>query len=314
MLTLSREQRVFRLGEWMIGGQPGNNPPLLIASMFHNGDRILESRKESKFDRARAEEYIKNMEQLSDETGVPALVAMVANSAEEMKNYIDFYTSVSSRPFGIDMWVEKSRLQAAEYCCRKGLQENLLYNSITPWDKDIPGQVKQLKEMGVRHVVLQAYNQEDPSPGGRVTGLRKMLEAVGEDSFETVLVDTSVMNLPSTSFSCIASRLVKEEFGYPCGVASSNGTYMWKEAREMWGADGFAAVNATGQGLASFFWSDLIFSGPIVNIPKIIPAVTTASLMLATMSYYETGRLPDNEKHPLYRFFGDFVRQLGGHK
>lgn len=311
MLTLSRDQKVFRIGGWRVGGQPGNNPPLLIASIFHNGDRILESRKERKFDRARAEEYVKRMDELSDQTGVPAMVAMVANSLDEMKSYIEFFIGISDRPFGIDMWVEKTRLETAEYCCSQGLQDRLLYNSITPWDKDIPGQVAKLREIGVKHVVLQAYNQEDPSPGGRVAGLRKMLDVVGEDTFETVLVDTSVMNLPSTSFSCIASKLVKEEFGYPCGVASSNGTYMWKEAREMWGSDGFTAMNATGQGIASFFWSDLIFSGPVVNIPKIIPAVTTASLMLATMVYHETGRLPDNEDHPLFKFYSEFAKQLG---
>lgn len=312
MLTLSGEQKVFSLGNWKIGGQPGNNPPLLIASMFHNGDKIMESRKERKFDRQKATEYVKKMEELSDQTGVPALVALVATSAAEMKEYVDFYTSISDRPFGIDMWVEKARLEAAEYCCQKGLQDRLLYNSITPWDKDIPEQVKKLTELGIKHVVLQAYNQEDPSPKGRVSGLQKMLEQIGEHKFETVLVDTSVMNLPSTSFSCIASKMVKEELGYPCGVASSNGTYMWKEAKEMWGSDGFTAMNATTQGLAAFFWSDLLFSGPIINLTKIIPAVATASMMLATMVYDETGKLPDNENHPLYKFFGDFTKQLSG--
>ncbi len=312
MLTLSSAQKVFQLGNWKIGGQPGNNPPLLIASMFHNGDKILESRKERKFDRQKATEYVKKMEELSDQTGVPALVALVATSAAEMKEYVDFYTSISDRPFGIDMWVEKARLEAAEYCCQKGLQDRLLYNSITPWDKDIPEQVNKLAALGIKHVVLQAYNQEDPSPKGRVSGLQKMLEQIGDHRFETVLVDTSVMNLPSTSFSCIASKMVKEEFGYPCGVASSNGTYMWKEAREMWGSDGFTAMNATTQGLAAFFWSDLLFSGPIINLTKIIPAVATASMMLATMVYDETGKLPDNPNHPLYKFFGDFAKQLSG--
>lgn len=310
MLTLSKEQKVFQYGKWKIGGQPGNNPPLLIASMFHNGDRTLESRKDRKFDRDKATEYIKKMEELSNQTGVPAIVALVANSADEMKAYVDFFTSVSDWPFGIDMWVEKARLEAAEYCCSKGLQDRLLYNSITPWDKDIPGQVAKLKAMGIKHVVLQAYNQEDPSPKGRVTGLRNMLNAVGEDSFETVLVDTSVMNLPSTSFSCIASKMVKEEFGLPCGVASSNGTYMWKASREMWGSDGFTAMNSTTQGLAAFFWSDLLFSGPCVNLPKIIPAVATACMMQATMVYDETGKKPDNENHPLYKFFDEFAKQL----
>ncbi|SHF15409.1 tetrahydromethanopterin S-methyltransferase subunit H [Desulfofundulus australicus DSM 11792] len=310
MFKLSRPQRVCRIGRWNIGGQPGENPPLLISSMFHNGDKILESRKERKFDREKAREYVKRQEELSAQTGVPALVAMVATSLDEMKTYIDFFLSISDQPFGIDMWVEKTRLEVAEYIARLGIQDRVLYNSITPWDKDIPGQVARLKELGIKHVVVQAFNQEDQTPRGRVTGLKKMLDIIGEDTFETILVDTAVMNLPSTSFSCIACRLVKEEFGWPAGVASSNGTYMWKAAREMWGSDGFNAMNAAGQAIAALLWSDLLFSGPIVNIPKIIPAVTTASLMLSTLVYDETGKLPSNQEHPLYKFFADFAKQL----
>ncbi|WP_027357102.1 tetrahydromethanopterin S-methyltransferase subunit H family protein, partial [Desulfofundulus thermocisternus] len=264
MFKLSRPQRVCRIGRWNIGGQPGENSPLLISSMFHNGDRILESRKERKFDREKAKEYVKRQEELSAQTGIPALVAMVATSVDEMKTYIDFFLSISDQPFGIDVWVEKTRLEVAEYIARLGIQDRVLYNSITPWDKDIPGQVARLKELGIKHVVVQAFNQEDQTPKGRVTGLKKMLDIIGEDTFETILVDTAVMNLPSTSFSCIACRLVKEEFGWPAGVASSNGTYMWKAAREMWGSEGFNAMNAAGQAIAALLWSDLLFSGPIV--------------------------------------------------
>ncbi|MGB9846710.1 MAG: tetrahydromethanopterin S-methyltransferase subunit H family protein [Desulfotomaculales bacterium] len=310
MFRLSRPQKVCRIGNWKIGGQPGENPPLLISSMFHNGDRILESRKERKFDRVKAKDYVLRQEELSAETGVPAMVAMVANSLDEMKAYIEFFLSISSQPFGIDIWVEKTRLEVAAYVAELGIQDRVLYNSITPWDKDIAGQAARLKELGIKHVVVQAFNQEDQTPRGRVTGLKRMLEAIGEDGFETILVDTAVMNLPSTSLSCLASRLVKEEFGWPAGVASSNGTYMWKEAREMWGAEGFSAMNAAGQAIAAFLWSDLLFSGPIVNLPKIIPAVATASMMLATFVYGEAGTLPAGEGHPLYRFFGDFVKQL----
>ncbi|MGB9826216.1 MAG: tetrahydromethanopterin S-methyltransferase, partial [Desulfofundulus sp.] len=197
MFKLNRPQRVCRIGRWSIGGQPGENPPLLISSMFHNGDKILESRKERKFNREKAAEYVKRQEELSAQTGVPALVAMVATSLDEMKTYIDFFLSISDQPFGIDMWVEKTRLEVAEYIAQLGIQDRVLYNSITPWDKDIPGQVARLKELGIKHVVVQAFNQEDQTPKGRVTGLKKMLDIIGEDTFETILVDTAVMNLPS---------------------------------------------------------------------------------------------------------------------
>ncbi|MDA8337081.1 MAG: tetrahydromethanopterin S-methyltransferase subunit H [Peptococcaceae bacterium] len=310
MFKLAQPQKVCRLGEWPVGGQPGENPPLLISSMFHNGDRILGNRKERSFDRDKARDYVLRQEELSARSGVPAVVAMVANSLDEMKTYIDFFLGISDQPFGIDMWVEKARLEVAAHVAGLGMQDRLLYNSITPWDKDIPGQVARLRELGIKHVVVQAFNPEDQTPQGRVTGLRKMFEIIKEDDFESILVDAAVMNLPSTALSCLAARLVKEEFGWPAGVASSNGTYMWKEAREMWGSDGFNAINASGQAIAALLWADLLFSGPIVNIPKIIPAVACASMMLSTLVYGETGVLPAGGNHPLRKLFADFAAKL----
>ncbi len=310
MFKLERAQKVCQIGNFKVGGQYGENPPLLISSMFHNGDKILESRKEGKWDRAKAEEYVKRQEELEDKTGIPAIVAMVANSGAEMERYIDWFTSISDRPFGIDMWVEKPRLEAAEYIAKKGLQDRLIYNSITPWDKDIPGQVKRLKELGIKHVIVQVYDVTDPSPQGRLTSYKSLMEAIGEGTFETVLVDTSVMNLPAIAFSGAANKMIKETTGWPAGVASSNGTYMWKEAREMFGTDGFAAMNAAGQGCSALYWSDFIFYGPIVAAPKMFPAVISGTVMAAAMAYHETGQLPANPNHPLYKFFGDFVEKL----
>ncbi len=310
MFTLEKEQKVCQIGPWKVGGQPGDNPPLLVASMFHKGDRILGKRKAGEFDRDKAAGYIKRQEELSEQTGIPAITAMVANSADEMKGYVDFYTGISDKPFAIDMWKQDPRIEAVKYVSELGLMDRLVYNSITPWDKNIPGQVETLKELGVKHVVVQVYDENDPTPQGRVNSFRKMLEIIGEDTFETILVDTSVTNLPATSFSSMANRMIKEEFGVPSGLASSNGTFMWKEAREMWGAEGFSAMNVAGQAVATMFWCDVIFYGPQVIAPRIFPAVVSASLMLATFVYNETGRLPSNPDHPLYKFFSDFAAKL----
>lgn len=310
MFTLEKTQKVCRIGNMPVGGQPGENPPLMIASMFHNGDRILESRKKRKFDRNKARDYLLRQEELSDQTGIPALVAMVATSAEEMKTYIDFYLSVSDRPFGIDMWMEKARLEAIHYVAELGIQDKVLYNSITPWDKDIPGQVAQLQNLKVNNVVVQVFDEKNQTPAGRVTSLQKMMDTIGEDSFSTVLVDTSVMNLPAISFSALACKMIKEETGWPSGVAASNGTYMWKEAREMWGPEGFSAMNVSAQAISTVLWSDFLFYGPIVAAPKVFPAMASASLILATLAYDETKKLPANPQHPIYKFFRDFADQL----
>ncbi len=308
MFRFQKEQRTFTLSGIKIGGQPGENPPLMISSMFHNKDRIVRDRK-GDFDRQRATEIIKKQEELSEATGVPGMVAMVANSPEEAKIYIDFFIETTSMPFGIDMWVAEQRAKATEYVAKLGVQDKFLYNSITPWDKDIKGQIRRLKDLGIRHVVIQAFDDQDQSPAGRVKSLESIL-AQGADSFETIIVDTSVMNLPSTSFSLAANRLIKEKHGLPCGGAYSNGTHMWKEIKTTWGLDGFKAMDAVVQGMSSALWSDFNFCGPAVTAPRVFPAVASAHILLSTLVYDENGIIYDNPLLPIRKHFGDFIAKL----
>jgi tetrahydromethanopterin S-methyltransferase subunit H len=315
MFKFQKEQKVFNLGGISIGGQPGENPPLMISSMFHNKDRILQDRK-GNFDRQKATEIIRKQEEMTRVTGVPGMVAMVANSPDEAKIYIDFFLETTDMPFGIDMWVAEQRAKATEYISKLGVQNKFLYNSITPWDKDIKGQVARLKDLGIRHVVIQAFDDQDQTPAGRLRSLESIL-AQGAGDFETVIVDTSVMNLPSTSFSLVANRLIKEKHGLPCGGAYSNGTHMWKEIKPVWGLDGFKAMDAVVQGMSSALWSDFDFCGPAVTAPRVFPAVASAHMLLSTLVYEETGIIYDNENLPIRKHFAEFLGKLqagGGRK
>ncbi len=308
MFRFQKEQKVFDLNGIKIGGQPGENPPLMISSMFHNKDKIVQDRK-GNFDRKKATEIIRKQEELSEVTGIPGMVAMVANSPEEAKIYIDFFLETTEMPFGIDMWVAEQRAKATEYVSKLGVQHKFLYNSITPWDKDIKGQIQRLKDLGIRHVVIQAFDDQDQTPAGRLKSLESIL-AQGADGFSTIIVDTSVMNLPSTSFSLVANRMIKEKHGLPAGGAYSNGTHMWKEIKQTWGLDGFKAMDAVVQGMSSALWSDFNFCGPAVTAPRVFPAVASAHMLLSTLVFDETGVIFDNPGLPLRKHFSDFITKI----
>lgn len=309
MFRLAKEQKVCNIGGIKVGGQPGENPPLLIGSMFQKGDRLIESRKERKFDRRRATERIRQMERLSQETGIPGMVAMVANTPGEMKAYVDFFVGVTDMPFAIDIWVQKTRLQATRYVAELGLQDRLLYNGITPWDEDIPAQVAELKAMGIKHLIVQAFDVEDKMPSGRIKSLKEMLELVERGEFESILVDTAVMNIPATAFSLLANHRIKEQFGLPVGCAPSNGTYMWKKPLELWGRQGFTAVDASVHAISAL-WSDFLLFGPMTGTGRIFPAVAAATALLSTLAYDEVRSLPGEENHPLNLLFPEMASQL----
>jgi tetrahydromethanopterin S-methyltransferase subunit H len=312
MFRYEKDQKVCTIGNVRVGGQPGERAPLLIGNMFQKGDLILESRKEGKFRRDAATERIREMERFSRETGVPCLIAMVANSEEEMKTYIDFFTGVTEMPFAIDIWQQKIRLAAARYVAQRGLQERVLYNSITPWDEDIGGQISELRELGIRHVVVQVFDVEDKLPTGRVTSLERLLSFVEKGNFESILIDTAVMNLPATAFSLIANHLIKKEFGLPAGFAPSNGTYMWRKNASEQERDRFPAIDA-GVHAISALASDFLFYGPLTGTSRVFPAVAAATSMMAAAAYAEGFALPVGN-HPLNLLFPDVVKQFSEEK
>lgn len=308
MLKYDLEQKVCTIGSIKVGGQPGENPPLLIGNMFQKGDTLIESRKERKFNRKEAEERIREMECLSQETGIPGMVAMVANTLDEMKTYVDFLINLTDMPFAIDIWVQKTRVTVAHYIAELGLQDRLLYNSITPWDEDIEGQVAELEELGIKHVIVQAFDVEDKGPNGRIKSLQRMLPLVQKGNFESILVDTAVMNLPFTAFSLVANRLIKQKFGLPVGCAPSNGTYMWRKSVGVEDRSRFFAVDAAVEAIATM-GSDFILYGPMTGTSRVFAAVAATTSLLAILTYAEGASLPSGV-HPLNRLFPEVVDQL----
>jgi tetrahydromethanopterin S-methyltransferase subunit H len=118
------------------------------------------------------------------------------------------------------------------------------------------------------------------------------------------------MNGPATALCSLSNKLIKEKWGFPCASAPSNGSYMWKAAKEMFGQRGWAGADAALEALSSSWYHDMIFSGPMIGSERIVPAVAMADAFTATLAFGETKKLPACETHPLYKLFPEFVEQL----
>ncbi len=287
MFKFDTEQKVCKIGGVKFGGQPGEYPTVICSSIFQTGDKVFTGKRKEGFDEKRAEELLKSQEKLTTETGIPGMADIVANSGKEFERFIDFVASVSDMPFCIDAWVLKPKLAAAAYCAEKGLLDRMFYNSITVWEKNLETEIKEISQMGVKHVLLVAFDQEDQMPSGRMTGTQRLLDAIEKAGaeFESIFVDTSVMNGPATAFCGIANRMIKEKWGFPAASAPSNGSYMWKQARELWGFKGWSAADAALEALSAFMYHDMIFSGPMAGASRIFPAVAMADAFTATSAF-----------------------------
>ncbi|MGD0826781.1 MAG: tetrahydromethanopterin S-methyltransferase [Desulfobaccales bacterium] len=311
-LKLKGEPKVCEVGGVKFGGQPGDYPCVCVYSIFQKGDKVFAGKRKEGFDEKRAAELLKTQDRLWVETGVPGMADIVANTGEEFKSYIDFVTSVSCMPFCVDAWVMKPKLEGAAYCAEKGLLDRMFYNSLTVWEKDLETEIREISQIGVKHVLLVAFDQEDQMPSGRITGTQKILDLIEKvgAKFDSIFVDTSVMNGPATAFCGVANAMIKEKWGFPTASAPSNGSYMWKKARELWGFKGWSAADAALQALAAFMYHDMIFSGPMAGADRIMPAIAMSEALLATAMFAETKKLPKDPNHPLFKLFPEFVEQL----
>jgi tetrahydromethanopterin S-methyltransferase subunit H len=207
----------------------------------------------------------------------------------------------------------KSKVEGAAYCAEKGLLDRMFYNSLTVWEQDIETEVKEIAQIGVKHVLLVAFDQNDQMPTGRITGAQKLLDAIEKAGakFETIIVDTTVLNGPATAMCGIANRLIKEKWGYAVASAPSNGSYMeLKRFKEMWDFKGWSAIDAALEALTAFYFHDLMFTGPLAGAPRVMPAVAMANAFLAVSAFDETKQLPKDPNHPLLKLWPDFAEQL----
>ncbi len=308
-----KEQKVCNLSGRIVGGQPGSNPPLMIGNMFWPGDKIVESRKEGKFDREAATAQIRRLEELEKTTGLPSLVDMVANTGDEMKKYIDFFveTTVESQmPFASDAYMTKVKRPAAEHVASLGQMDRYLYNSLSFWEKDLEKEIEEIAKLGVKHVVVGLWDAQDDFSTGRLKCLDKMMPLLEPYNFETILCDTSVMHLPTAMICNNSMQLIKEKYGLPAGSGPANGVYMWmKQAQEIGGKDAFKGVDVATEAVASL-GADWLMYGPVEAMDRIFPGVAIAQCNFASLIMDEYKELPQNPSHPFNLLFPDVVKEF----
>ena len=313
MFQISTEQKVCEVGGVKFGGQPGEYPCVCVSSIFQKGDKVFKGKRKEGFDEKKAEELLKTQERLTEETGVPGMADVVANTGEEFKLFIDFVSSTSNMPFCIDAWVMKPKLAGAAYCAEKGLLDRMFYNSLTVWETDLETEIREIAQIGVKHVLLVAFDQEDQMPSGRITGTQKLLDAIEKvgAKFESIFVDTSVMNGPATALCGVANRMIKEKWGFPTASAPSNGSYMdLKRFKDMWQFKGWSSTDAALESLSAFFLSRHDFFRPHGRRNTHLAGGGRGRSLFGHGRFAETKQLPKDPNHPLFKLFPDFVEQL----
>lgn len=299
MLQFTQQQKVYQIGDVRIGGRLGENPTVLIGSMFFRGHKIVSDPDKGIFDKQKARDLLDRELELSLQTGNPRIIDVIADTEEAMINYIEFVASHCSSPILVDSALPKSRMKAIQHFAKTEVVPRLIYNSIdTHFTED---ELACIKDSGVKSAVVLAFSTKAVRPKDRVKLLEKdLLPATQKAGLENLLIDAGVMDIPSVGWASQTIYEVKNATGYPSGCAPSNAVYMWSKLKER-GTPAFEAAASVVFGLPVSVGGDFIFYGPTRNAPWFYNACAAIDSMLAYRSQSDGIRV--GKEHPLYKIF-----------
>lgn len=268
----------------------------------------VSNHREGNFDKKAVLKWIRLSETISEKSGVPHFLDIMAMYPEAIRRYIAFVSEQTNAPFLIDGANPETRIAALDTVEQLNLEKYVIFNGITP--KTSQNELIAIKDAGVNAAVIMAFNEFDYSPEGRISILEGSTEYIGllgmakKAKVEKILIDTIVFDVPSISYAAEAIKLVKKQLGYPAGCSPANAMYSWKQALE--GSvlkEGFAASNASAHTIAQCWGADFLIYGPIKQAKNMIPACAVNDAIIAYYTMKRFGTKPLVKNHPLYKIF-----------
>jgi len=300
MLNFEKEQKTFEIGTTRIGGQPGENPVIMIATVFYANHAALLDEKKGEIDKKLVEQELNEYSEIIEETGMQGIVDVVGGYPDALLKECEYIADVVDFPFLVDGLNDDSRIPTMEGLKEIGLLDRAILNSID--DATSEESLNKLKEIGVKHAVLLTFGNRYIFPKQKLDFLKnELISKAQRANIENIMIDTAVLDLPSIAINVETTRLVKSELGLPVGFAPANAIYGWDFVKK-YGDSSRCGGIASLMAYCVNAGSDFVLFGPVKFAKCIIPAM---SLISGINSYYRKRilRKKISERTPLKHIF-----------
>ena len=300
MLNFETKQKIIEIGNVKFGGQPGENPIVMIGTVFYVKHAALLDEKTGKFNKDILEKELNDFTEIIEETQLQGVIDIIGAYPEALINECEFIADTVEYPFLVDGLNDSSRIPAMEGLREIGLLDKAILNSID--EKTSDENLEKLKEIGVKNAVLLTFGNKYIFPQQKLKFLKEILIPKAQKAnIENYIIDTAVLDLPSISINFETTGLVKKELGLPAGFAPANAIYGWSFVKK-YGETARCGAIASIMTYCATAPSDFILFGPIKFAKCIAPAI---ALISGVNSYYQkrVKKQKISEKNPLKVIF-----------
>ena len=293
------DQKIIEIGGVKIGGYPGVNPALLVASLFYQGDKYLLG-EDGIIDKNGVSKAIEYAQEVALKYGLYLGLDVIFPTERSVENILPFISEYEL-PLFLDSPDPMARIKAYKMANELDITSKCIANGL--YINSSIEEIKEIRNSRIENVLLLVFDPMNPSksmmPLDRYNLLvNKLIPMVEKTSARNILVDAIVLDPASIVFSAETIYLVKKSLGYPAGCAPANALGLvskkYVELEEMFGVHGGLAV------FLRIYGADFIMYGPIKRIKYIAPAIAMADSLLGYSARYHGYRI--SRDHPLRKF------------
>ncbi|MFW9966072.1 MAG: tetrahydromethanopterin S-methyltransferase subunit H [Candidatus Thorarchaeota archaeon] len=298
MYNYNVEQKTLEIGTVKIGGTPGLVPTAMVGSIFYSKDKLVHDAVKGQIDKKGTEAMLGQLSDISERTGLPSVLDVVASSPEAMENYLRFLVDMTDMPLLIDgsgsLEVNVAGLEVAKDA---GILDRVALNSITPDDgKEL---YSRIEEVGLRNAVVLTFSNEAMTSASKRADLAEELHVKASNAgVHNILFDTGVVDIPTLGLACRALMMIKDKFGLPVGCGAHNAVAMWKGLKSKFGEEAKTPAFVGSNLMPVALGADFVLYGPIKHAPVVFPSVAMIDVALSGSLIEE--RIRPERPHPRY--------------
>ncbi len=291
------DQKTYEIFGVKIGGVPGLAPTVMVGSMFYKGHGIVEDPVKGLFNAVEAEKQLRGAEEMTDKTGLPSMLDLVAENSKAASKYLDFVVDAAKMPIMMDVLAEEDQVNVLQYASDIGIIDRIIFNSLNPQTSEKV--YEKIAEVGCTSAMLLLHSSRYILSSNKNSLLEEMVPKAKQAGVEKILVDTVVLDIPTLGLAVKAISRIKDKYGYPCGCGAHNAISSWKNLRKKYTASAVTTALGVINALPIAAGADFVFYGPMRNAEAVYPSIAMIDVAYSQIVMEQRMRL--GKDHPRYK-------------
>ena len=242
-------------------------PPVLIGTMFYQGQRLIDNNDITKFNKEKALKRIAKHFQLSNQYKIPALIEISADIPDAMTSYLEFYLDNFKPPFILGGTLD-ARISGVAYLYENGYKcEDFIYNAISNLKNQ--KEIELFKKYEIQTaiiLVLASPNMTSTQRFSYITNKTQpnnvsLFEGLKELGVKYIWVDGGVVNLESLVYILETQKMISTALKVPVGTAPN--LFLFKYSSPRLNLKFHTRYRRSSIMFIASWFSNFIFYGPI---------------------------------------------------